>query len=178
MEAESAGGAGDKHRGGDCDNPPFANRALALQRGAPLRPLPGAVGADIGALPWQRRRRHVVLEYRSLQLLQLVTRLQAELVHQETTPLLVGAERVRLPPGPVEREHELRARALSIGLLGDERLELGHEGRVPTEGEVGVNALLERLEPQLFEPRDRLGCERLGRKVSERRVAPKLERLA
>ena len=41
--------------------------------------------------------------------------------------VLVGLERLRLPPGAVQGEHQLRAEALAQGMLGDERLELADQ---------------------------------------------------
>ena len=43
------------------------------------------------------------------------------------------------------------------------------------EGEVGVDALLERREPQLLELRDGRGRERLGPQLGQRRVPPEHE---
>ncbi len=45
------------------------------------------------------------------------------------------------------------------------------------EGEVGVDALLERREPQLLELCDGCGRERLGPQLRQRRVAPEQEGL-
>jgi hypothetical protein len=60
----------------------------------------------------------------------------------------------------------------------DERLELPGDLRVPARGEVGVDALLERREPQLLQPGDLRLRERLVGQVGERRPAPQAERLA
>ena len=63
-------------------------------------------------------------------------------------------------------------------MVADERLQLGHELGVPAEGEVGLAAQLERVQPELLEaPRLGLG-EGLGDHVGQRRAAPERQRLA
>ena len=47
--------------------------------------------------------------------------------------LTVGLERLGLPAGAVQREHQLRPQRLAQGVLFDEELELAHELRVPPE---------------------------------------------
>ena len=112
-----------------------------------------------------------------VELLQLGAGLGTELLDECRARGRVGAERVRLPAGAVEREELLSAEMLPKGLLGDERLELGDELAVAAEGEVGVDATLECFEAQLLEAagpdRDRLAGE-----VGERRAPPQRERLA
>ena len=49
-------------------------------------------------------------ENRLLELLKLVTRLDPELIDEQTSTFPIQVERFRLPTGPVEREHELRPR--------------------------------------------------------------------
>src|SRR5918996_867874 len=92
--------------------------------------------------------------------------------------LLVGGERVCLPAGAVEREHQLGTQALAQRLLAHERRQLGDERRVPTEGEVRLDPILERDQAQLLEARDVSLRERLVAKVGERRTAPEVEGLA
>ena len=89
----------------------------------------------------------------------------------------VRLQRVRLPARAVEREHDLAAQALAQRVLGDQRLELGHDGVVIAEREVSVDALLERDDAKLFEPA-RLGFGiRLVRDLGVRRPAPQRERV-
>ena len=61
-------------------------------------------------------------------------------------------------------------------LLVRERLELGDQPAVLAERQFGLDALLERGEPQLVEPRDRRHGERLVGEVRERRPPPQRER--
>jgi hypothetical protein len=85
-----------------------------------------------------------VLEHRLLQLLQLRSRLDAQLVHERPAGVLVDVQRVGLAARAVEREHELAAQALAQRIPGDERLELADEVCIPPCLEVRLDALLER----------------------------------
>src|SRR5262249_56843039 len=86
-------------------------------------------------------------------------------------------ERLGLPPGAVEREHQLPAEALTQRVPSHEPLELADELRVAAELEIGVDPLLEREYAQLLEARDLICRERFVREVRKRRAAPEAERL-
>lgn len=104
-------------------------------------------------------------------------RVDAELVHEPGADAREGAQRFRLAPVTVEGQHQLRPQALAQRVLGDERLELGHEAGVPPERQFGVDAQLECHEAQLLESCDRaLGERRVG-EVRERHAAPQPEGL-
>ena len=87
-------------------------------------------------------------------------------------------ERVGLPVAPVEREHQLPAEPLAAPVLGDQRLELGDELAMAPEREVGLDAVLERRQPQLLQPRHLGLRERLVADVLVGVPAPQPERLA
>src|SRR5262249_19685805 len=92
--------------------------------------------------------------------------------------VLIGLERLDLPAGPVQREHELGSEPLAYRLLRDQQLELPDELRVLAEREVGFDALLERVESQVLEsPGPRTGERRLA-DPGERRPSPQCEPLA
>jgi hypothetical protein len=122
--------------------------------------------------------RCVLPENRALELLKLAARLDAELVDEHAPRVLVHAQRLGLPSGAVEGEHELSPEALAQGVLRHERLELADELRLPTRGEVGLEAILARREAQLVEARDLRLSEGLVGKIGQRRPAPERERLA
>ena len=82
-----------------------------------------------------------------MQLAEGRARLDPELVHQRAAGVLVGLERLGLPAGAIEREHQLRAQPLAQRILGDERLQLADELGVAAGLEVGVDALLEHGQP-------------------------------
>src|SRR5262249_51539287 len=91
---------------------------------------------------------------------------------------LVGGERIRLPTGPVEREHQLAEQPLAERMRGDRPLELGDELAVASEVELGVDARLDGEQPPLLQP-PRLGRDkRLVLEIRERASAPKAERVA
>ena len=90
--------------------------------------------------------------------------------------LPVDVERLGLAARPVEGEHQLAAETLAQRMVPDERLELRQHGGVAAERELRLEALLERGEPQLLEPRDRRLRERLVGEVGERCAAPEPER--
>ena len=122
--------------------------------------------------------RRVLPQDRPLEPLQLLARLEPELVRQLAPGHPVASQRLGLAAGAVEREHQLAAQALPQRMLGDERLELADELGVTAERQVGVDPLLERRQPQLLQPRDLGLGERLVGEVGERRPAPQRERLA
>ncbi len=66
----------------------------------------------------------VLAQDRLLELLQRRARVDPELVHERPARVLVGVERLGLPPGAVERQHLLPAQALSQRVLPHEGGEL------------------------------------------------------
>ena len=124
------------------------------------------------------KQRVVLAQDRRLELAELVAWIDAELVDEDLTRSAVCRERVGLPPRPIESEHQLCARTLSERLRLDERFELRDELGVTTQGEVGVDALLEHDRAELLESRDLVLRERLVEEVRECRAAPEAERLA
>ena len=90
----------------------------------------------------------------------------------------VCGESVGLAAAAVQREHALGVQALAQRLLRDDRVDLGEDLELAAGREVGVDRELERPQPQLLEPADLGGRERLVGDVIERRAAPQRERLA
>ena len=54
----------------------------------------------------------------------------------------------------MKRAHQLSAETLAKWMLGDEPVQLGGHIVVPAEREIGLEALLDRPEPEFLEPRD------------------------
>ena len=121
--------------------------------------------------------RRVVLQDRALELAQLGRGDDAEPLVEQAVALAVQLERLGLPPGAVEREHQLAAGALAQRLGRDVRGERGDHVLVPSQRELGLEPLLEAAEPELVEPA-RLLLERLAAHAREARAAPQPERLA
>ena len=78
-----------------------------------------------------RTERGILVQDRLLELLELTARLEAELVPEHVASLAVGLERIGLPAGSVQRQHQLCMNALPQRVDGHERLQLGHELGVP-----------------------------------------------
>ena len=130
--------------------------------------LDGHLGGD--------RQRRILRQDGPLELAQPLARLDTELLDERPPGVLVGLERVRLPVAPVQRQHELRARALAVRMLGGEPLKGWHDLSVAAERKFGLDQLLEGAHPQLIQPANLELGELLIRKITERRAAPQRER--
>ena len=119
-----------------------------------------------------------MLQDRLLKPLQLLARLEPKLLRQLAAGGSVGVERLGLARRPVERQHQLVAQALPEWMRGDQALELAHELRVATTGQVGVDPLLQRRPAQLLEPGDLVLDEGFVGEVGQRGAAPQRERPA
>ena len=104
----------------------------------------------------------------TFELLQLLARIDAELVDEDPACVLVGGEGFRLAARPVEREHELCTRTLAIAMRRHERLELNDDVRVATQLELGLDEILARRQLELLEASDGGVGERLESEVGER----------
>jgi hypothetical protein len=88
----------------------------------------------------------VLEEHGLLQVAQLRAGLEPQLLGQHLAHLVVGAERVRLPPVSVQRDHAVRPQPLLERVLADECRELAHQLLVVARAEVGGDALVQRSE--------------------------------
>ena len=84
----------------------------------------------------------------------------------------IDVERIRLAARPVQREHQPQCERLVERVLRRQLVELADELAVPSEGELRVEALLERGQQDLLQPRGRQSGERLALEICERRPAP------
>ena len=122
-------------------------------------------------------QRRVVDQDRLFELLQGAPGLESELVEELAPSVPVGLQRVGLPAGSVQREHQLAAQALAQRMLAHQRLELAHQPGMLARGQIRVDPVLERGQTGFLQPRDlRLG-KRLVGEVRERRTAPHPQRL-
>jgi hypothetical protein len=123
---------------------------------------------------WLERR--ILAQDRLVEVAQRAAGLDSELLDEDRPRFLIRLERLRLPPGTVEGEHQLSAEALAVWVLAHERLELADERRVAAGGEIGVDPVLEARQAELVEP----GALRLGetslRDIGERAAAPERKR--
>ena len=175
----------DPGRARDEHGPPVAQGGLAehrVQRGQLLLAAdeagPGRRPARTGrGRPRRRVELRVLGEDPPVQRLQPRGRLDAQLLVEPAAEAVVGRERLGLPAGAVEREHEQPVRRLAQRVRGDVRLELRDRVGVAAARDVGLDALLEAGQPQRFEVRGLDLRERLL-ELGERRAAPQVQRLA
>jgi hypothetical protein len=95
-----------------------------------------------------------VVEDRRLELDELRSRVEAQLFGQHVAGAGVRPERVGLPSGSVQGDHQAPGEALAQRMLLGRPLQLARRLGVAPEGEQGVEAALERGDAQLA-PRDR-----------------------
>jgi hypothetical protein len=117
-------------------------------------------------------------EDRSLELLQLLARLQAEIVEEDAPRLLIGVQRVGLPARSIQRQHQLRPQPLEQRLARHERTELADEIGVAPERKIGVDPLLECRQAELFEALDLAAGEVVVGEIRQRWAAPQSQRQA
>jgi hypothetical protein len=91
---------------------------------------------------------------------------------------VVRGERVGLAAGAVEREHLLGAEPLPVGVLADERLQVGRQRSVAAGLELRVDPRLQCRQAGVVEPRGLGARELLVCDVRERGTSPEREGLA
>jgi hypothetical protein len=108
-------------------------------------------GSAESELAWDGLELGIVREHPALELPQLFTRLEAELVGEQRARLAVDLESVAPPSGSVEREHQLGPQPLPERVLGHEGLELGNDLARKASAEICVEPVLQHLQPHLLE---------------------------
>src|SRR5207302_5507232 len=120
----------------------------------------------------------VLLEDRTLELLEWPARLKAQLLPQQLARLPVFRERVGLPTSAIQREHQLPPEPLLQWVRGHERFEFRDQLVVASERQVRLDPILERREPRLPQPPNRILRERFVGEVSKRLASPQRQRRA
>ena len=87
-------------------------------------------------------------------------------------------QRVCLPPGQVQHPHELAAQPFPQRVRGGQFLQLRRQPRAAAEGQVRLDPVFGRRQPELFQPGDGPGGERRVPDVGQGRAAPQSQRLA
>src|SRR5213076_1345690 len=87
-------------------------------------------------------------------------------------------QRFGLPTCAVQGQHELAPQSLPQGVLCHESFELGHDLRVTTELELGLDQLLVGGGAELLEASDLDARERFEGEIGQGRPAPETKRLA
>ena len=123
-----------------------------------------------------RVQRRILIEDAPFELTQLGGRLEPKLVDEHGTARPVAPERVRLPAGSIEGEHQLAPRALAQRVLGDEPLEIRQHALVAAKPKICVDSGLDACEVEPIQPGRLVPRERARRQVGERLTAPQVER--
>jgi predicted phosphodiesterase len=118
-----------------------------------------------------------VAQHPALELAQLGTRLEAELLVEQRSRLAVDLEGLSLAAGGVEAAHQLPAQPLAEGVLRHEGAQLGHDLALAPAGEIRLDAVFQHLQSRLLEPLG-LAAQRICGEPAERRPAPQRERVA
>ncbi len=113
-----------------------------------------------------------------VQLAETFAGVDAQFFAQDGGDLAVGAQRVGLPVGSVEGEHELAPEPFAEPVFLGQRVQLADDVGVPVEGEFDVHETFECAEPFFGQPLNLLHVQQFGRDVGERRAAPQGQRLA
>jgi hypothetical protein len=125
-----------------------------------------------------RNGRDLMAQHRLLQLSQLLSRFQPQLIGKLLARAPVRSERVCLAFAAVEREDEVAPETLSKRMLGDEALEFTDKLGMEPKLELCLDSPFERDEPQLLQAPTLQG-ERLDvDDVGERTAAPQREPVA
>ena len=115
------------------------------------------VGADVDPANRLGMRRRlqielgIVIEDRGLHPLEIGTGLDPELVHQHGAGTCERLERLGLAPGPIQGKHELAPSTFTQWFLSNHPLEVGDERARVAVRELGIDAILDRRSPELFE---------------------------
>ena len=115
-------------------------------------------------------------EDRFVEVVQLGSWLDAELLDEDLARVAIGLQRIGLAAAAVQREHQLRVQPLAPRMLRPELSELGDQLAVASHRKVGLDAHLQRRQALLLKPRDLGRRERRGSDLGERRPAPQLQR--
>ena len=165
----------------DPHHPPARRRARQVPQQLPEL---GAAAGEAGDITRQRpgyrrggRRRDLLAQHRLLQLAQFLPRLDPQFLRQHRPGAAVGGQRIGLPLGPVQRQHQQPPQPLPHRVLGHQLLQLaGHLRRQP-QLNVRLDAALHRHQPKLLQPR---GLQRqrlhLGH-IGQRPAPPQRQRL-
>jgi hypothetical protein len=112
-----------------------------------------------------------------LERLELLSRLEPELLDEGRARVAVRRERVGLPARAIQRQHQLAREALPQRMRPERRGELPDDLGMPAVGELAPEPPLDGGQAQLLEPRDLALGEVVEREVVERRTAPQRQRL-
>src|SRR5215210_6840728 len=111
-----------------------------------------------------------------MQLPQLASRLEPELVRQACARRGIELERLRLKSAAVQREHRVRLQALAQRVLSGKHAQLGQDLFVTADRQLRVHPRLERDMAQLLEALGLRARELFVRELAVGFAAPQTER--
>ena len=117
-----------------------------------------------------------MVEDRTLEGLQVRARVEPELFAEGLAGGVVGAQRVRLPTGPVQGQDQLLTEAFAQRHLADEVRQDPGRFAVATQPEQQIHPTFDRDPAELFEPGDLAPDELVIRDVLQRSAPPQPER--
>jgi hypothetical protein len=125
-----------------------------------------------GSCGHRRGEPGVVGEDLRVELGELGSGLDPELLDEHLARPAVGLQRIGLAPAAIEREHQLRVQLLAPRMLAGQLPQIGDELGVTPGGEARLHAQLDGLEPLLLQPREPDGGERQRPEVAQWRPPP------
>jgi hypothetical protein len=125
----------------------------------------------------RRGQRGIAGQHAVVQALELRARFDPELLDQHVARLPVAVQSLGGPSAAVQGEHQLGMEALAQRVPLRQIAQLRHDVLMPAEIQVGLDADLERLQPQLLEPGSVFAAEPLGTDVGQRASAPQVQGL-
>ena len=90
-------------------------------------------------------------QHRRLQTLQVPAGIDAQLVGENLPGPPVGIQRLRLPAGPVQAQHQLRSETFVQRIPARELLQFGDQFGVPSHGEIGLDARAQGAQVQFLQ---------------------------
>jgi hypothetical protein len=111
-------------------------------------------------------------EHRTVQFAQLLAWLYTKFVDEQAARVRIDRQRLGLPAGPVERQHQLSAKPLSIRVRIDQRLQIADDSGLAPEGKVRLGPRFQRSQPELLQPAELGGREGLIRELGQRFTPP------
>ena len=135
-------------------------------------------GTTTGAARRAAVERRVLAQDGGLEVAQPLADVDAQLVVEPAAQVVQQAERVGLPAGPVERDHELAVDALVVPVVGGELLQVPDDLLMLTQREQGLDQGELGPQPQPVQAGRLLVQERQLGHVGQRAAAPQRQRVA
>jgi hypothetical protein len=154
---------------GECDR---RSRERSHESDCPHPPAPRLLNLTLRDSLSRRPKPRLLTDDLSRQALELLARLETEIVVEGAARSLIDVECVRLATRAVERDHELPDEVLAVGALLDEAPELAYDLRVASQGQIRVDADLERPRPKLVEALHLGACAEVKRNAGKDGTVP------